>query len=108
MPALQAVGDELIDSIISENIPTLTEAEKFNEALTSCVTRIEAKLTGSHTQPPLPQPPGSLPLFCWLAGCQWNRRSQSSAAAHPLCLPFGARLKDMTSSTEFCHVFGDT
>ncbi|KAK9841089.1 hypothetical protein WJX84_004537, partial [Apatococcus fuscideae] len=43
---LRAVGDELIDSIISENIPTLTEAEKFNEALTSCVTRIEAKLTG--------------------------------------------------------------
>ena len=43
----QAVGDELIDSIISENIPTLTEAEKFNEALTSCVARIEAKLTGT-------------------------------------------------------------
>ena len=44
--ALQAVGDSLIDSIIGDNIPILTEQEKWNETLTSCVKRIEAVLTG--------------------------------------------------------------
>ncbi len=47
--ALQAVGDSLIDSIIGDNIPILTEQEKWNETLTSCVKRIEAVLTGEHT-----------------------------------------------------------
>ena len=42
----QAVGDGLVDSIISDNIPIFTEQEKFNEAATSSVKRIAAKLGG--------------------------------------------------------------
>ena len=43
----QAVGDGLIDSIVSDNIPILTEQEKFNETATSSVRRIEAVLSGA-------------------------------------------------------------
>eukprot|EP00891_Asterochloris_glomerata_P007750 jgi/Astpho2/7750/Aster-07592 len=50
----KAVGDSLIDSIIGDNIPILTEQEKWNETLTSCVKRIEAVLTGSK-DPGAPQ-----------------------------------------------------
>ncbi len=48
---VQAVGDDLIDSVVSESIPILTEEEKFNEAVSSIVRRVEAKLTGVHSQP---------------------------------------------------------
>ncbi|KAK9805499.1 hypothetical protein WJX72_001601 [[Myrmecia] bisecta] len=51
---MKAVGDRLVDSIISDNIPILTEAEKFNEAVTSCVKRIEAALQGK-SDPGAPQ-----------------------------------------------------
>ena len=44
--ALQAVGDSLVDSVVSDNIPIFTEEEKFNEAVSSIVKRVEAKLTG--------------------------------------------------------------
>ncbi len=47
----QAVGEDLIDSVVSENIPVLTEQEKFNETVSSIVKRVEAKLTGGRTQP---------------------------------------------------------
>lgn len=43
---MSAVGDDLIDSIIGENIPVLTEEEKYNESVTSSVSRVVAKLTG--------------------------------------------------------------
>ena len=43
---LQKVGDSLIDSVIGENIPILTEQEKFNETITSSVKRLESSLTG--------------------------------------------------------------
>lgn len=46
---LQAVGDELIDSVVTENIPILTEDEKFNETITSTISRVSAVLEG---QPP--------------------------------------------------------
>lgn len=36
----------MIDSVIGDNIPILTEQEKFNETVTSSVKRIEASLTG--------------------------------------------------------------
>ena len=36
----------MIDSIIGENIPILTEQEKFNETITSSVKRLESSLTG--------------------------------------------------------------
>ena len=45
-PSLQAVGDELIDSVVSENIPFFTEQEKFNETVTSSAKRVEAILRG--------------------------------------------------------------
>lgn len=43
---MQALGDDLIDSIVGDNIPVLTEREKYNETVTSSVRRIEAVLTG--------------------------------------------------------------
>lgn len=36
----------MIDSVIGENIPILTEQEKFNETITSSVKRLESSLTG--------------------------------------------------------------
>ncbi|GMH32207.1 hypothetical protein BSKO_00041 [Bryopsis sp. KO-2023] len=44
---LKAVGDDLIDSIISDQIPILTEQEKFNETATSTTKRLEAVLSGN-------------------------------------------------------------
>jgi hypothetical protein len=44
----QAVGDDLIDSIIGGNIPVLTEEEKYNEAVQSSVNRVVAVLTGKE------------------------------------------------------------
>jgi len=46
--AAQAVGDDLVDSIVSDNIPILTEAEKFNETLISSVKRVRAHLLGAR------------------------------------------------------------
>lgn len=47
-PTAQAVGDDLIDSIVGENIPILTGEEKYNETVTSSVSRVVAKLTGKE------------------------------------------------------------
>lgn len=47
---LQAVGDDLVDSVVSESIPILTEEEKFNEAVSSIVRRVEARLTGAQPE----------------------------------------------------------
>ncbi|GLI69054.1 hypothetical protein VaNZ11_013596 [Volvox africanus] len=49
----EAVGDELIDSIISTNIPIFTEEEKYNQTVVSSVDRLEAKLLGN----PVPEAP---------------------------------------------------
>ncbi|KXZ41469.1 hypothetical protein GPECTOR_449g345 [Gonium pectorale] len=49
----EAVGDELIDSIISTNIPIFTEEEKYNQTVVSSVERLEAKLLGN----PVPEAP---------------------------------------------------
>lgn len=48
----QAVGDDLIDSIISDNIPILTSEELYNEAVTSTVKRLDAKLSGEQDPGP--------------------------------------------------------
>ncbi|KAG2442578.1 hypothetical protein HXX76_002663 [Chlamydomonas incerta] len=48
-----AVGDDLIDSIISTNIPIFTEEEKYNQTVVSAVERLEAKLLGN----PVPEAP---------------------------------------------------
>lgn len=50
---MKTVSDPVIDGIISENIPVLGEEEKFNEAVTSSVKRIDAALRG---QPDIPGP----------------------------------------------------
>lgn len=44
--SLQAIGDSLVDSVVGDNIPIFTEEEKFNEAVSSIVKRVEAKLSG--------------------------------------------------------------
>jgi hypothetical protein len=36
---LQALGDELLDSIVSDNIPIYTEQEKYNASVLSSVDR---------------------------------------------------------------------
>ena len=46
MGAMQKVGDGLVDSVLGDNIPVLTEQEKFNETVTSSVKRLEAAITG--------------------------------------------------------------
>ena len=43
---LKAVGDDVLDSVLSKNIPINLEQDKFNEALTSSVERIAAVLEG--------------------------------------------------------------
>lgn len=46
----QALGDPLIDSVVSENIPVLAADEKFNETVTSIAKRVGAVLN-SKPQP---------------------------------------------------------
>lgn len=43
----KALGSALVDSITGENIPVFAEQEKFSEALTSSLKRMQAKLTGA-------------------------------------------------------------
>ena len=50
---VQAIGDELVDSIVSDNIPVLAEDAKYNEAVTSSLRRIEVG-----------QPHGSMTRSC--------------------------------------------
>jgi uncharacterized membrane protein YgcG len=45
-PELNKKLGALVDSITGENIPILCEQEKFSEALTSSLRRVNAKLTG--------------------------------------------------------------
>lgn len=40
----QTIGDDLVDSIISDNIPILADDAKFNEAVTSSLRRIEVRI----------------------------------------------------------------
>ena len=42
--ASQTLGDPLIDSVVSDNIPLLTADEKFNETVTSIAKRVGAVL----------------------------------------------------------------
>ena len=49
---LQAIGDDLIDSIIGDNIPILTEEALYNEAMLSSVKRIDAVLSGDEDPGP--------------------------------------------------------
>eukprot|EP00951_Prasinocladus_malaysianus_P027867 scaffold251858_cov39-Prasinocladus_malaysianus.AAC.1 len=49
---MNAIGDDLIDSIIADNIPILTEEELYNEAMVSTLKRIDAKLNGEEVPPP--------------------------------------------------------
>ena len=49
---LKGVGDDILDSILSKNIPYNLEDEKFGEALTSSVDRIVAALEGKEDPGP--------------------------------------------------------
>jgi hypothetical protein len=44
---LQAVGDDLIDSVSGDNIPIFAEEERYNQAVLSSVERLEAQLNGN-------------------------------------------------------------
>ena len=48
---MQAVGDNLIDSVVSENIPVLTADEKFNETVVSIAKRVGAVLNSMSSKP---------------------------------------------------------
>mmetsp|Transcript_1948 Transcript_1948/g.6813 ORF Transcript_1948/g.6813 Transcript_1948/m.6813 type:complete len:276 (+) Transcript_1948:195-1022(+) len=50
----KALGDDVLESIITENVPTLTENDKFNEAITSSLDRVQKVLLGQKD----PGPPG--------------------------------------------------
>jgi len=50
----EKIGDDLIDSVVADNIPVFTEEEKFNEAVLSSVERIVNVLTGKN-DPGAPQ-----------------------------------------------------
>lgn len=43
----QALGDDLLESIINDNIPIYTEQEKYNQCVTSVLDRVEAQLKGN-------------------------------------------------------------
>ncbi|EFN54260.1 hypothetical protein CHLNCDRAFT_58309 [Chlorella variabilis] len=49
---MSALGDDLIDSVVGENIPILTGEEKYNETVTSSVSRVVARLTGKEDPGP--------------------------------------------------------
>jgi hypothetical protein len=68
---LQAVGDELLDSVASDNIPIFAEEEKFNAAITTSVDRLDAKLSGNAV-------PG---------GFGARPRGRAACAPAPLCRP---------------------
>jgi uncharacterized membrane protein YgcG len=51
---IEAVGDDIIDSVQADNIPIFTEQEKFNEALLSSINRVVAVLEGKE-DPGAPQ-----------------------------------------------------
>lgn len=44
----EAVGEELVDSIVGSNIPIYTEEEKYNQTVTSSIDRLSAKLLGNE------------------------------------------------------------
>eukprot|EP00271_Cylindrocystis_brebissonii_P010306 TRINITY_DN26479_c0_g1_i1.p1 TRINITY_DN26479_c0_g1~~TRINITY_DN26479_c0_g1_i1.p1 ORF type:complete len:291 (-),score=49.75 TRINITY_DN26479_c0_g1_i1:553-1425(-) len=46
-----AIGDDLLEAIISENLPVLATAEKYNEALYSTAKRLVARLDGEADIP---------------------------------------------------------
>lgn len=43
---MEAIGDDLIDSIVGDQIPIYTEQEKYNLTVESTVERVNAKLRG--------------------------------------------------------------
>lgn len=45
---VNAVGEDLLDSIVGDQIPIYTEQEKYNLAVESTVDRIAAKLQGKE------------------------------------------------------------
>lgn len=49
------VGDELVDSIVSEQVPYLAGQEKYNEATVTSIERVAAKLEGRE----VPEAPGA-------------------------------------------------
>lgn len=44
---LQALGDELLESLINDNIPIYTEQEKYNQCVLSVLDRVDAQLKGT-------------------------------------------------------------
>lgn len=70
--AVQAVGDDLVDSIVGDNIPILTEAEKFNETVISSVKRVSARLLGARAA--LPCVCSMWPLPCGVCWPVWGAK----------------------------------
>merc|ERR1712139_351956 len=51
---LSGIGDDIIDSVVGDNIPYYTENEKYNEAAISSINRITSALDGKN-DPGAPQ-----------------------------------------------------
>jgi len=45
---MKVIGDDIVEGVVTENIPILTGEEKFNEAVLSSVDRIQAALEGKE------------------------------------------------------------
>lgn len=45
---MDALGDDLIESIVSDNVPIYAEQERYNLAMDSTIARVEAKLNGKE------------------------------------------------------------
>lgn len=43
---MNALGEDLVESIVTDNIPIFTEQEKYNQTVTSVLDRVDAKLKG--------------------------------------------------------------
>lgn len=54
---MNAVGEELLDSIVGDQIPIYTEQEKYNQTVESTVDRLSAQLEGREV-------PGECGMTC--------------------------------------------
>jgi hypothetical protein len=111
---MAAVGDDLIDSVVGDNIPILTGEEKYNETVTSSVARVVAKLSGKEDPGPpfrcaphLGRGPGGTSLRCrWSAGPLWHAFCQAAPGSRPSTLNTHTHLPNPTPTLMINRVQG--
>lgn len=76
---VESIGDDLIDSIVADNIPIYTEEEKYNQTVISSIERLEAKLNDK------PVPGGC-------SGCMRQCMMQAMGFVLELCFNLNAQM----------------